>query len=276
MLFQPSQNNLNPQRLDQVLIASDVDRTLVAPPAKFLEEEIAFLNDLHKGGVQFFFATGRSESAARDILSSLPFPFFLAPQNGTTLLQMPEGRKLKERTLYLDELPEELLKGWLFMGEGVSFYDPRGFSSAEESYAISRAVLLNETLVLAPPTTSVFSLKKFGSREVLAKEVLPFIELGYTVTLTKDMLRPTVTVAQVTPKGVHKGSALDDLLTVLPRKPSYIIGCGDDFNDLPLLERSHFKIVMKDAPAEVLRHADLVADVAEAGGLYQALKTVFR
>lgn|GEM_PF-2985485 len=263
-------------KLNEILIASDIDRTLLAPPAKFLQEEIDLLSFLHAQGVQFFFATGRSEVAARDILSAIPFPYYLSPQNGTTLLQMPQGKKLKEKTIYLDELPTHLLKGWLFMGEGVSFYDPKGFTEEEESYALSRAILLNESLVLAPATTSIFSLKKFGTREELAKLVEPFIELGYTVTLTKDMLKQTMTVAQVTPKGVNKGSALDDLLHLLPNKPHWIIGCGDDFNDLPLLEKAHFKIVMSDAPKEVLEFADLVADQAESGGLYKALKSLFK
>ena len=189
---------------------------------------------------------------------------------------MPQGRKLQEKTIYLDELPDHLLKGWLLMGEGVSFYDPKGFSSAEESYALSRAILLNETLVLSPATTSVFSLKKFGERDKLKEEIAPFLDLGYTVTLTKDMLKPSVTVAQVTPKGVDKGSALDDVLHILPKKPCWIIGCGDDYNDIPLLERAHHKIVMSDAPKEVLAMADQVADVAEAGGLYKALKLLFK
>ena len=189
---------------------------------------------------------------------------------------MPQGRKLKEKTIYLDEIPEGLLQGWLLMGEGVSFYDPKGFSNEEESYALSRAILLNETLVLAPPTTSVFSLKRFGKREQLAQIVQPLVDLGYSVTLTKDMLKSSVTVAQVTPKGVHKGSALDDLLVALPKKPSFIVGCGDDFNDIPLLERVDFRIVMQDAPIEVRSMANFVTEVAEVGGLYKALKALFK
>lgn len=223
----------------------------------------------------FLFATGRTEVAARNTLAELPFPYYLAPQNGTALIAFPSETRVKTHPLDLSEISKELLKKWVLVGLNECFYSKDYFSGEKETYLLSRASRLKETYVSKPPRGEIFALKKFGLRQDLEQEIIPFKESGFSVILTRDVINSELAVAQVMPKGINKGSALDDLIQFLPKKPSFLIGFGDDVNDLPLLEKTDLKVVMEDAPDAVKERADLIAPRASEKGFFTALEKIF-
>ena len=71
--------------------------------------------------------------------------------------------------------------------------------------------------------------------------------------------------------GVNKGTAVRQIAGVLDVDSGQIIGAGDSHNDLPLLEACKLRIVMGNAPDELMAIADYVAPRVEDDGLAVAI-----
>ena len=90
----------------QGTIALDIDGTLTAdsrlhtmPP-----RVVKYLSQLVSDGWQLVFITGRTFMSAYRILQPLPFPYYLAVQNGAIILEMPSrrivGKKYLDRSVF--------------------------------------------------------------------------------------------------------------------------------------------------------------------------------
>ena len=75
-----------------------------------------------------------------------------------------------------------------------------------------------------------------------------------------------------TAKGVTKGAAAKQLGRILGLKTNDMIGAGDSYNDIPMLEVCGLRIAMGEAPDELKALADFVAPSVEADGLAVAIE----
>jgi HAD superfamily hydrolase (TIGR01484 family) len=71
----------------------------------------------------------------------------------------------------------------------------------------------------------------------------------------------------VLPKGVSKGSALEDFVATLPRRPEVIVAAGDHKNDLTMLARADVAAVPSNAFPGALSLAHIVMPGAAENGI---------
>lgn len=76
----------------------------------------------------------------------------------------------------------------------------------------------------------------------------------------------------ILPNKVSKKTSVSWLAQYLNIATSEIIGIGDSYNDIPLLEICGYKVAVDNGPKELLRMADLVVKGPDAGGLQELVE----
>jgi len=91
------------------------------------------------------------------------------------------------------------------------------------------------------------------------------------VIVIRDPFNPGNYLAFVNDGQASKGHILEEFRRMHPPElPA--IAAGDDFNDVEMLEKSTYKIVMQNAPEKMHALADLIAQPAHNHGIIDALK----
>jgi hydroxymethylpyrimidine pyrophosphatase-like HAD family hydrolase len=161
--------------------------------------------------------------------------------------------------------------------DDVCYYRPARFSSALLDYLHQRIAALGEIYhpvpsflslqLMAFPSIKCFGLPSDAVRVANKMESA----LGLHVPPVRDPFDGRFMVAQATRSEVSKGNAL------LEVKRRYnidtpVITAGNDYNDQSMFEVGSLKIVMGDAPADLLEIADVVAPPASETGIITGLK----
>jgi len=273
------------------LIALDIDGTTVPTGQKIALEVAQYLFHLVHDHWVILFVTGRSFEGVMNILGHLPFPHYLAVQNGALLLEMPSQNVLKRK--YLDqtifpkmeeicaEEPTDFVLISGFEHKDIVFYRPELFSEYLLKYVQARSHAFQETWISVKHFNEIDfgtfpSIKCFGSHPS-AQKIASRIEseLGLHAPLIRDPFDQTHYVVQATHASVSKGQSLQDLLKHL-NKEGVVIAAGDDYNDCSMWEESDIRIVMQTAPEELLKQAHILAPPAEEKGIIVGLKQALK
>jgi len=268
------------------LIALDIDGTLTAETS-IPDEMIKYLCELHEEGWAFAFITGRPFSWAYPTLSAIPFPSFFAIQNGALLLELPSKKFLNSYYLQNDLIPSLTKLSQDFQTDYViysgyengdlCYYRPQFFAPNHLSYLTERAKLLKEKWVQVSsfdhlPVHTFTAFKFFANEEkaqLLSKKIEE--ELSLHAPSIKDPCNADYFIVQATHPFACKGRVIQDICK-LASFIGTIIAAGNDNNDLGMLEAATIKIAMADAPASLLKIADIIAPLATEMGLIDGLK----
>ncbi len=267
-------------------IALDIDGTITPDLHTMPSEVSGYLQELADLGWQIAFITGRTFSFAHPVLHALPFPFFLAVQNGADILAMPEKR-LVSRT-YLDSSIIEALerayqgrKGDFIVYAGYErgdfcYYRPARFSPRLLQHLEKVKAVSPEPWIIADAFSALAQkefplIKCFGSKEEMESinrllSTLPILH----ATMIRDSMDENIYLNLVTSAQATKGHALERLVAQCGGGAP-VIAAGDDFNDISMLNKADVRIVMETAPLEMLNHAHIVAPSAAKLGIIQAL-----
>ncbi len=271
-------------------IALDIDGTVAEGLNAVPAQTAAYLDKVHKAGWNLVFITGRTFSFAHRALGNLPFPHYLAVQNGADILLMPERKLVDQRYLDSDAIhrvenayrgqKEDFIIYAGFEHGDFCYYRPKHFSADFQPY-------LEMVMSLAPePWQPLDSFSKLeGKRFPLIKcigneEGMRLIEKklrampGLEVISIRDPLDANLHLVLVSDREASKGCVLDRLFAITGSKKKHgrIIAAGDDRNDLSMLAKADVRIVMSTAPKEVQKEADILAKPAKEHGIIDALR----
>ena len=269
------------------VIALDIDGTITADANQLSKNVAVYLTSLAVEGWRFFFLTGRSFQWGFRTLSELPFPFWLAVQNGALLLEMPARKVIGKKYLtpvifpYMEQIcqgePCDFVIYSGYENQDACYFRPHKFSPQIAHYLQERRTFLNERWL---PLNSFQelevenfpSIKCFGSWQDLER-VKQKIEklLQLHAPMVKDPFDPAYYVLQATKTEVDKGQALKQLVA-LSGKREIVIAAGDDQNDLAMFEWADIKIAMATAPQSLLEKADIIAPAASEEGIVKGLQ----
>ncbi len=252
------------------IIALDIDGTITIEKHRIEKKVEDFLNFLIEDGWQLIFLTGRTFSFAFPILSGLKGEFYFAPQNGAALYKMPEQRQLTTHylsTCVLPKLPPKMLVESGKDHDDICYYCPEAFTQKELEYIHFRIEMTPEKWV-ALGSFNELKISEFAVGKCFGE--VPQLEL-VNVTVIRDPFNPGNHLAFVNAADASKGEMLEEFRRMHPPElPA--IAAGDDFNDVGMLEKSTFKIVMQNAPEKMHALADLLAKSAHDHGIIDALK----
>lgn len=269
------------------IIALDIDGTLTAEAHALDPQVIELLNALFNEHWAFIFITGRPFQWGFNTLKSLSFPHALAVQNGALLLEMPSKSVLSRKYLSMEILPplEKICKQQetdfvIYSGlenQECCYYRPSQLPSDVLTYVLERSAYLGEKWLplqsfLQLPVTDFCSIKCF-SNEQQAHALSRIIEseLGLHAPPIQDPYNSNYFITLGTHAQATKGEVLSQFVS-LTGSTGPIIAAGNDYNDLTMLKMADYKIVMADAPEELLIIADVIAPPATEVGIIQGLK----
>jgi len=271
------------------IVALDIDGTITVQKHQLEENITRYLNNLMKDGWLLFFITGRTFSFSSTILSSLHKEFYFAVENGAATYDMPDKKMIShsyipmEQLALLEEIAAEEQSGLLINSgnrqKDCVYYNPQDFSSSDREYIDYRKSFSPEQFIASSSFKKLdfteFPMAKFFVNEVKAQTIKEKIDqkhshLFNTLVIT-DPFREDGFLVHINSAQASKEQALQGLRSAFDFQPFTIVA-GDDFNDQSMLGLADFKIVMADAPKELVALADCVAPPAAQEGIIEGLQ----
>ncbi|WP_348660373.1 HAD family hydrolase [Chlamydiifrater volucris] len=278
------------------LMVTDIDGTITVG-TKSLEPEVCeAIHRLYKNNWDIFFITGRFFSYAREILSDIKVPYLLGCQNGASVWSSLENRVILSNMIEASYL--ELIESVVYShpviftaGSGAErkdkYYRKRSPDSIAEFAKIVEKTYFSEkdvdnhlfevdSLSKEYPFSHFAAAKVMGKKEDVEKvynELFdhPVIGKELMVTLIRWPFDHRYALVHITHGSASKGKVLDTVVENLYEgKKPFIMSSGDDANDIDLIDRGDFKIVMSSAPAHMHSQADFLAPPASSLGILAA------
>ncbi len=269
------------------VIAIDIDGTLTAVRDALSVSVVEFLHSLVQEEWKLLFVTGRTVTWSLHLLHKLPFPYVLSAFNGAHTMLMPEGRLIDTSYLHTASLsplmpiistadvaaviypPPDTHTHSLFVKAHASTFLihhlEKRFEALHESWELSDSFLTFEQCV----AVRLFCLPEVAKTMSLDCEEALYVH----APVMKDSYDSRFSIVQITDAKASKGHALDTVCDFFGHE-GVVIACGDDHNDISMLEKADIRVVMATAPAEVLAYADCIARPASEDGLIDGLQRV--
>lgn len=268
------------------IIALDIDGTITDQLLTIHPEVVKFLDKIQSEDWLLLFITGRNFPWAYRVLKELKNPYILALQNGAILLQMPNqqiiDRKYLDNSIFseLEKIAEANSTDFIvysgFEFEDICYFRPQNFSKEQLDYLNKRKKALHEKWVELSDFSELpfhqFASVKFIEKEELNLKIVQQIEsrVHLHAPLNRDPFNAAYSVAQITNSLATKGNVLQARINALKWEGA-VIAAGDDYNDLSMLKIAKIRVVMANAPKDLLALADVVAPPASMQGIVQGL-----
>lgn len=267
------------------LLALDLDGTLLNSRGKVPEANREAIRKAEAKGVLVTIATGRRYRDARPIGLELALNAPLITHNGA-LLKYAESLKTVSASLVENATVREVLRVGREFGadallscdphsKGTMFYDrisddniplqkyilwAQTFHGDEAEDAVHHVENLEDIL----DETETVHVSFSGTLEPMAHlEMVLRDELAETVTiLTTVYPKMDFTLVDILPPDASKGIALEKLAIIEGLKPENVMVCGDNFNDVEMLEYAGTPVVMGNASPELLEREEFYATLS--------------
>lgn len=230
----------------------DIDGTLVRKDHTISQEVIDAVRRLEKEGVAPVIATGRSYEALLPIKEKLGIHSPVICYNGAMIVDGKDGKVMKHHVLPDREAREivriarELDYHILGYREGELLYE----GEREESRAYYDRIHIYGRIVNFDTLESL-NMTKFiiiaAHEKIEAVKGRILEKYGHAV----NAFFSDATFLEIVPKGIDKGGAVSEVMSLLGGTVDEAMAMGDGFNDLPMLEAAHWGVVMDNALPEL-------------------------
>ncbi len=264
------------RRRERRLVALDIDGTIIDHHGTLAPAVQEAIGDLMANGIRVVIATGRTIIGTLPVLESLDITGgYAVCSNGAVTVRIDPSRKkgyavldqvtfdpAPALTLLRDTLPhasvavEELGKGWKLT---------RAFPDGELG---GRQRIVSWEELIGKPTTRVSIRDPKATPEdfLSAVESVGLHGVSYAVGFSAWL--------DLTPEGVSKASALEQLRRRLRVEPPNTVAVGDQRNDIEMLSWAARGVAMGQAPDEVKAAAAEVTGTVDEDGLVPVLRSL--
>jgi hydroxymethylpyrimidine pyrophosphatase-like HAD family hydrolase len=263
-----------------LLVATDVDGTLLDPDDRVSPRAVAAVGRLVAAGVGFVLVTGRPPRWIPPVVAQLGVAGLAVCANGGVLYDAAEDQVLWARTFPPDALARlaaaatDTLPGCGLAVERVGAdADPAPFV-AEPGYRHAWAdgddVTVERAELLSRPAVKLLVREPRLSSDAMVAALAPV--LGGAADLTFSHSRGLV---EVSPAGVTKATGLDDVARRHRVTAADVVAFGDMPNDLEMLRWAGHGVAMGNAHPALLEVADEVTASNAEDGLALVLERWF-
>ncbi|MBM3263948.1 MAG: HAD family phosphatase [candidate division Zixibacteria bacterium] len=263
------------------LMAIDIDGTLLTSERQVTPRTLCALEAAVAAGVRIVLCTGRSFHSARPIAERMPASVSLVFHSGALIFESLNGRML--RAINLPREPAFEIVDY-FRAEG---FDPLVYDPVPESRHFwyepprtenewrrryieasgERACMIED--VRDAPLSDLAQIGVAGRQDAIAslreKVETRWPETG--VILSHSTIAETYWFLEVVPLQASKAQALSLLGETFGIAPEAMIGIGDNFNDLDMIQYAGLGVAMGNAPDGVKAVADVVAPSNDEEGV---------
>ena len=265
--------------MEGILIASDLDGTLLRDDKTISETDIAAIRRFREAGGIFTVATGRSIPTVTPYLEALQLDVPIALYNGAMLYD-----PVCKRTIWKAVLPEVAKKVvphiYRIFGEtvGIEVLDDHALYAVVyndfihwhlngEGYQVPYKRCAIEDVMSKQWLKVMFAAEK-GQVDALQRELENLNIRGARIVHSAERL------VEMVPEGAHKGAALKRLCSEIGIPLEKTAAIGDFYNDLEMIETAGFGIAVSNACREVQAAASLVVSSNEQNGVAEAIEYV--
>ena len=263
-----------------VLIATDVDGTLLDDDEHITDRTRDVIRAAVADGARFVLATGRPPRWIRPVVDALGFAPVAVCANGAVIYDPATDRIVSARTL-----PAEALAGLAAIAEraipgaglavervGNSAHDaatPQFVSSPgyEHAWLNPDNTEVSRTDLVSAPAVKLL-IRKSGARSADMA-----VELAKYLTDEGDITYSTNNgLIEIVPRGISKATGVDQVAAPLGIDATGIVAFGDMPNDVPMLRWSGTGVAMGNAHPEAIAAADEVTAPNSEDGLAKVLE----
>lgn len=261
------------------LLALDLDGTLLNSRGKISEENKLAIRKAEEKGVLVTIATGRRFRDARPVALEIGFNAPIVTHNGA-LLKFAESLETVEFSLLNNETVREILRvGKAFGGDALVSADPHGQGTllydtvSEDNIPLRKYIAWAETLHGDEAEESVRHVENLGKivgtteivhisfsggcqpmfemQRILADELQNSVNILATIYPRLDF-----TLLDILPPDASKGIGVEKLAAMHGFSHENVMVCGDNFNDLEMLDFAGTPVVMGNAAPELRERED--------------------
>lgn len=250
-----------------LMIATDLDGTLITPAYKIPEPNFKAVDDFIKGGGLFTIATGRSIESARQYAKAIKVNAPIIVMNGAIIYDYS-----KEKIIWdypLDKAARQYTQAVMdkFPDVGIEIYSGNQLYIMRQNH-VTYIHAQNEAIDPIevnsfddiPPTWHKVLFA--GNHEEL-EPVADFC-LG-NLTEKAEYVFTAPVYYEMMPVGINKGATLKVLAKLLNINIENTIAIGDYYNDIQLLSAAGIGALSGSSPKELWKHADIVLCPCEEG-----------
>lgn len=244
-------------------VIADVDGTLIEPgTVPILQVSLKLkkaVGSLHKKGIHFSLATGRSLDWIDGLLEPLKIDSPIILDNGAKIYDCLNKKYLRE--FYLAENLFRDVMGTLQVFDDIIYFVN---DSQRSVYGMSKKHIIDKV-------SKIMVLHVAPERaEKIYKSLIGNSRISVTKSVSKH--DPIAESIHITHLKAKKEIALEFVASYLHLKLDEIIGIGDSYNDLEFLSRCGLKIAMGNAVPEVKKIADYVVAPYHEDGVAEAIE----
>ncbi|WP_286165157.1 Cof-type HAD-IIB family hydrolase [Arthrobacter sp. TPD3018] len=258
------------------LVVSDIDGTLVDKQKKLTAATTAAVSRLEDAGVGFTVISARPISGILPIVETLGLDGPMAAFNGGILFKR-DGTITEHHVI-----DEAVARGVMAIAADSPvdlwvFADDRWYASTDQGEHVAHERLASNQ---APIVTNDFGdLLTRADKITFVSDDAPMLSdladrckaaHGDDATIVQSQ----VYYLDVTALAANKGDGLVALAAAFDQPLDAIAALGDQFNDVPMLERAGLSIAMGNAPDPVKARADHVTTANDADGVAHAIDTI--
>ena len=243
---------------------------------------------LASSGIQIAVASGRPALKLPPPVDGYGFVRYAVGSNGASIYDREKGEIVAEcgiepslaRSVAREIARHTNAFGFIyslygFMTSSYMEFNLRQFPESMHE-VVRRAVLENFTLVdtadelfdrINAPVMKFTCRMPDGEIERFNRDILERFDV--------ECAKADVTFSEITAKGVDKGSGVALICEKMGITLDEVIAFGDSGNDLPVLTRAGFAVVMDNAQPEVKAAADFIAPDVLKDGVAAAIKQLF-
>ena len=263
-------------KTDVKVICCDIDGTLVRDDKSLSEENIKWIHKaVHEAGVHFTLVSGRMVSGVRPFYERMGITGPVSCYNGGTLVD-EEGNIVDDH-----RMPHDIAMALMDIRDEVKvdaliFDGMRWFLETKDCYPYKPKVKIYESDCEVGPFREL--LKVFDTNKVIfmSKNDALLDHARQRILETLDHSKITLyrsgDFLEIMAAGYDKGSAIDALARHYDISYSSIMALGDDYNDIPMLEKAGISVAMENAVPEAKAVSRYITDTNNNDGVAKAIK----
>jgi Cof subfamily protein (haloacid dehalogenase superfamily) len=257
-----------------LLLAIDLDGTLVEPRKPVRPAVIAAVKRAAAAGVRATIVTGRMYVGAKPFAEMLDLDGPIVCYQGAVTADARSGRFEREVSL-ANAVALRIYHAGKAAGYHVQFYrDDRFYVEANNEYAQLYAATSGTQAVVVPSLPDAFAGGDSTKVNIVTKPENAPAALALMQQVCGDdayVTRSNPEFVEMLSPLVDKGVALRLLAAQLGIPMDRVAAIGDSYNDLPLLRAAAFSIAMGSAPEDLKAQADAVVGDVEHDGVAEAI-----